>query len=981
MNQDCVATCDSSNALTTDKIAYIKSIVDLAVARLTLALQVDAVVGNLVLPLLTQGCGSDLFGRASVSSVYLSPGVPNTDYVIFITGRPTMGSNVAYALDCAVDAKRRPIAGHFNWGPNQVDSTRLETQVGIALHELSHALGFSAAKFSQFNTVNQVLQNAATTTGNGATLTTTFVVTPNVVREVRDHFGCPQLLGAALEDQGGGGSMSHWEKRLFMNEYLTGSASDHPVLSRITLAAFEDSGWYKANYLAADTLIWGRKQGCSFAIPGCTPTNWKGLGYYCTTSLAPGCAPDRRAVGVCGAITQTNAIPNPYKYFQDPTVGGFETLADYCPYVQGLPAGDCLNTLNEGKDPKAALMGTSFGSSARCFPNTLSLETISSSPQATTAYGCYQTDAVMGTDGVLTLNIMIGKLWWPCKKAGAITAVGYRGTLTCPDPAEFVSVNNEPITYPPSPTATPTPTLTPTLTPPASSKPPPQPSVVPASALPSSASALDQSSQPPSGGFYFGSLYSLYIIVAVSVFSVVIMFHCLTCCCVCYAILRTRHRNKKEHASAKILFPPLAAARSSAPRSAPSPAASPSAARAIKQFARFPKIRLPVIRRVVLQRTLAFVYTQASGSLPSDEALEALGRAAKNAYANNTYFTGFPIILVHFRGAPLAVITKKGQVGAYYITIINAETAEAASYAAPVGRMLRAFFSIIYTWIIRPIAKLIVLVIPGCGHACSACVDCFRRGNGIEIPEFPDLPHVDLSLPAAPNVDLGFDPLRLPAWSLKVNPPKMLRMDVALPALPSLSLPRIPGLSNSPSAPADVEDWGHSARPGSHNTGDGTPAPTRKLAFIERAVDRRTALLPVAMMAQVNGLPLDAAQLGVLSQSWAANARGFWCLAHPNWVNTRVVYIWEGREIGELASRLITMRTVFVYADAGSVRATRWGAVTCVLQNFGCGLCLCPTPVSFKIEKDAVYARKAALEYPPADQPDYFLRHGHPDAI
>lgn len=40
-------------------------------------------------------------------------------------------------------------------------------------------------------------------------------VTPRVVQEVRDHFGCDQLEGAELEDQGGEGTaLTHWEKRI-----------------------------------------------------------------------------------------------------------------------------------------------------------------------------------------------------------------------------------------------------------------------------------------------------------------------------------------------------------------------------------------------------------------------------------------------------------------------------------------------------------------------------------------------------------------------------------------------------------------------------------------------------------------------------------------------------------------------------------------------------------------------------------------------
>ena len=42
------------------------------------------------------------------------------------------------------------------------------------------------------------------------------MVTPTVVDEVRNHFGCQVLEGAELEDQGGDGTLlTHWEKRIF----------------------------------------------------------------------------------------------------------------------------------------------------------------------------------------------------------------------------------------------------------------------------------------------------------------------------------------------------------------------------------------------------------------------------------------------------------------------------------------------------------------------------------------------------------------------------------------------------------------------------------------------------------------------------------------------------------------------------------------------------------------------------------------------
>ena len=42
------------------------------------------------------------------------------------------------------------------------------------------------------------------------------IVTPRVQKEVRDHFNCPDLEGAELEDQGEDGTaLTHWEKRVF----------------------------------------------------------------------------------------------------------------------------------------------------------------------------------------------------------------------------------------------------------------------------------------------------------------------------------------------------------------------------------------------------------------------------------------------------------------------------------------------------------------------------------------------------------------------------------------------------------------------------------------------------------------------------------------------------------------------------------------------------------------------------------------------
>lgn len=111
------------------------------------------------------------------------------------------------------------------------------------------------------------------------------MVTPRVVKEARAHFNCSKLEGAELENQGESGThTTHWEKRLYevcvvlfyertrqclQNEAMTGTHTQNPVYSRLTLAMMEDTGWYTANYSMAQPLHWGHNLGCNFAMGSC----------------------------------------------------------------------------------------------------------------------------------------------------------------------------------------------------------------------------------------------------------------------------------------------------------------------------------------------------------------------------------------------------------------------------------------------------------------------------------------------------------------------------------------------------------------------------------------------------------------------------------------------------------------------------------------------------------------------------------------
>jgi len=118
--------------------------------------------------------------------------------------------------------------------------------VNVGIHEMSHALGFSSNKFSMIKdsngnsvqamssptavcirTIRQFSLLSQLVGTGGHTHNVQYMILPTVVSRTRTHFSCTTMIGAQIEDGGGSGTAgSHWEKRVFNNEYLTGSISE-----------------------------------------------------------------------------------------------------------------------------------------------------------------------------------------------------------------------------------------------------------------------------------------------------------------------------------------------------------------------------------------------------------------------------------------------------------------------------------------------------------------------------------------------------------------------------------------------------------------------------------------------------------------------------------------------------------------------------------------------------------------------------------
>jgi len=360
----CFGRCSEEYVLTAEKKRFLEEdLVPDLVAMVRNMLSVLPVRGGLVL----NGGSCGFYGGLRVPDpLTLPPGVPDADFVLFLTARPILGDTIAYAGHCQTDQNGRPIAAHFNWSPSHFESSMTESlrayYLRVALHELTHALAFSPSLLVDF---------PRSVSGRISSLETIpswygfqrAVVTPRVAAAARAHFGCDAVAGAHLEDGGGSGSAgSHWESRLFRDEYMTAAASPGPrVVSALTLALFEDSGWYAANASAAEPLQWGFRAGCGFVHESCA--EWPrildksvdGLDlppYACGLSSPDRCYYDQRAKAYCELKTY-DFLPARFQYFaSNPELGGYSQMLDYCPVYRAYSNGNCADPSNAGDEPR-----------------------------------------------------------------------------------------------------------------------------------------------------------------------------------------------------------------------------------------------------------------------------------------------------------------------------------------------------------------------------------------------------------------------------------------------------------------------------------------------------------------------------------------------------------------------------------------------------------------------------------------------------
>ncbi|PRP78713.1 leishmanolysin-like peptidase [Planoprotostelium fungivorum] len=381
-------------------------------------------------------------GSSQCNSVNLNPGtIPDTDLLVYVFARPVSNDQIiAQAAACQFDGTtRRSTVGYINFNPVQVASTTSKYSyaqvVSTAVHESSHILGFSFNRLNAWYDASNPSNNVVPydqvvktfqfpTSQAGVTRPIYKIVSPLVLRVAKDHYNCSTIDGVELENFPAiGTNGSHWEMRTVMSEYMVGVIQDHPVISRFTMAFFQDSGWYMSNFSLAGALQWGAGLGCSFVQQYCTQS-WPSTLYLCGAKSAAGCNYDRTSTSGC-YIAPVNPKPDGYNYpaFADGMYG--DPYADYCPYYVPVDKGDC--TVLQNGITTGAVTGTrgvKYGFYSRCYMNSLLQNSLSS---ADTQPGCYQSVCIYGK-----LKVLVGSVYYDCPIGGKISPDGYGGSINCP---------------------------------------------------------------------------------------------------------------------------------------------------------------------------------------------------------------------------------------------------------------------------------------------------------------------------------------------------------------------------------------------------------------------------------------------------------------------------------------------------------------------------------------------------------------------
>lgn len=399
-------------------------------------------VKNIKSNLTTTMCGVN---NLKIPDYIKNEGVP-ADIIIFVIIDETMNDNVeAWATPCAIsNIDNRPLAGVVSVSTKSIKFEKENYMLYytyLMIHEITHVLVMSPVLYSLFwnkdlyikRDISEVVIENILINGVKRQL----IKTPKVVEAAKRHFACDSLIGIELENQGSQGSIGgHWESRIMLGDIMNAASYEDIALSDITLALFEDSGWYNVEYYTGGLFKFGKDAGCDFLNEKCISNKKRTSKYFCDKGDENSCYSGNKYKGACDITSGNDIKEENYNYFNSLKVGGFK-YADYCPiprsyyYKNYFYGGNC--TIGK-PNSLPSIMNEVISSNSGCFVASLvESERSKINKQAV----CYEYECDNINQSVI-VKVKENKIL--CRYENEIVTIpGYTGELTCPSYKDYCS--------------------------------------------------------------------------------------------------------------------------------------------------------------------------------------------------------------------------------------------------------------------------------------------------------------------------------------------------------------------------------------------------------------------------------------------------------------------------------------------------------------------------------------------------------------
>ena len=359
------------------------------------------------------------------------------DLIVFPIFKDLGDDIIASASPCVTESSTyRPIAGVLNINPKlDFESINVEYYMkNIFLHEIIHILAFHPYFFRNLNLGDYNYYNEPYKY---------YLNSYNVLEQARKHYDCTSLERLYLENQEkNSGWSSHWESRYMLGDIMISTDFQEKVISDITLALFEDTGFYKVNYYTGGLFKFGKNKGCDFLYKRCIINEYSQFNEFCEKESEPKCSYSRSIKSSCYIHDYTNELSSEYQYFSNPKRGGF-FAADYCPVpFESHPSNyyypkHCLI----GKSDDSNIYGEKLGNNSFCFISSL-LPNNSESSVSTNAI-CYEVECDSINKKII-VKIDFNKIICPTE-GGIIYPDGFKGSLECPHYYDICPKNGDPL--------------------------------------------------------------------------------------------------------------------------------------------------------------------------------------------------------------------------------------------------------------------------------------------------------------------------------------------------------------------------------------------------------------------------------------------------------------------------------------------------------------------------------------------------------